>query len=209
MKNDDDIDEEFRKKLAERARESVHFLSNRQKPERERSVVKAFLRFLGISFREECLKVSLPEPVDVAVFGARFQITDVVDPGRKRHEECKQRLHELETAANGDPCEVDWINPVPMGWNELVCYVEQVFQRKIAYPDIDLLVHIALGQRFLDLKSAPADLTNIASSRWRSVSLVFPPYSIVLHASDLAPGFLKASARAICRKWESPEGWYD
>lgn len=136
-------------------------------------------------------------------------LTDVVDPGRKRHEECKHRLREFETATDRDPCEVKWINPIPMGWDELVCHVEQAFQRKTAYSDIDLLVHITLGQRFLDLKSAPADLTNIVSSGWRSVSIVFPPYSIVLHASERAPGFLKTNMGTICRKWESPEDWYE
>jgi hypothetical protein len=209
MDNDEETDEEYRKRLAQRTRDSIVFFSNQQKAERERSVVRAFLRFLGVAFKEKDLKVSQPEPVDVAVFEARFQITDVLGPGRKRHVEFKKRLIELETISNGNPCEVDWRNPVPMGWAEIVRLIGEVLPKKTAYSDIDLLVHIALGQRFLNLKSAPADLANIICSRWRSVSVAFPPFAIVLHASELAPGFLKAKVGASCRKWESPEGWYE
>jgi hypothetical protein len=209
MDNDEETDEEYRKRLAQRTRDSIVFFSNQQKAERERSVVRAFLRFLGVAFKEEDLKVSQPEPVDVAVFGAQFQITDVLGPGRKRHGEFKKRLMELETISNGNPCEVDWRNPVPMGWDEIVRLIGGVLPKKTAHSDIDLLVHIALGERFLNLKSAPADFTNIVSSRWRSVSITFPPFAVVLHASELAPGFLKAKVGAMCRKWESSEGWYE
>jgi hypothetical protein len=209
MDNARDIEEEFRNKLGQRTKGSIAFFSNPQKAERERCVVRAFLRFLGVAFQEDDLKVSQREPIDVAVFEAKFQITEVLDQGRKRHEEYRKRLAELENVSNGDPCEIGWKNPTSIGWGELARLIEGVLGKKTAYQDIDLLVHIALGQKFLNVKFKPTDLTKIASSGWRSVSFVFPPYSIVLYASDLAPDFLKANVGLVCNKWKSPEGWYE
>jgi hypothetical protein len=209
MHTDKDDQESSHRELIEHTKGTINFFSNLKKTERERCVVRAFLRFLGIPFQEDDFRVSQPEPIDVAVFDAKFQVTEVLKQGRKRHEEVKKRLAELEAASDERYCEIEWENPSPMGWGELVCSVEGVFGRKTASPDIDLLVHIALGQRFLNLKSETADLSIIATSGWRSVSLVFPPHSIILYASNFAPSFLKARVGAICNKWESPEGWYE
>jgi hypothetical protein len=78
------------------------FLSNAMKPERERMVVRAYLRCLGIPFTEDEIVSSNDEPVDVLFRGARFQIRDIVGNRLRGKEwaEREQRYHDAKTVAD-------------------------------------------------------------------------------------------------------------
>jgi len=65
-------------------------MSNPRKSERERRVVRALLRCLGIAFEDREIIVGREEPVDVEFRAARFQIRDIVG-GRKRGKELAER----------------------------------------------------------------------------------------------------------------------
>src|SRR5262245_51504817 len=71
--------------------------SNPMKPERERMVVRAYLRCLGISFTEDEIASSNHEPVDVLFGDARFQIRDIVG-NRLRGKEWAEREHRYQAA---------------------------------------------------------------------------------------------------------------
>lgn len=60
--------------LKKHATDTRTFLSNKMKPERERSVCRAFLRAIGVSFEESEIIAPTDEPADVAFRDARFQI---------------------------------------------------------------------------------------------------------------------------------------
>src|SRR5213594_238550 len=63
-------------------KESIDFFSDQNKAERERCIVRAFFRCLGVSFTEKDLQVNQLEPIDVAALGGRFQVTEVLAPSR-------------------------------------------------------------------------------------------------------------------------------
>ena len=72
---------EYLEKLRKHASDTRAFLKNEAKPERERSVCRAFLRTIGVKFNESELVAPTAEPADVAFRTARFQIREMLDPG--------------------------------------------------------------------------------------------------------------------------------
>jgi hypothetical protein len=76
--------------LRKHAAETRALLSNSNKPERERRVVRAYLRCLGIPFTDEEIVASPNEPIDVRFRFARFQIRDIVG-NRLRGKEWAER----------------------------------------------------------------------------------------------------------------------
>lgn len=80
----DETDDDYMRAVRNASAESLALFSNRGKPERERRVVRAFFRALGIQFVEADLLIGQPEPVDVAALGAKFQVTEVIDERRER-----------------------------------------------------------------------------------------------------------------------------
>lgn len=66
-----------------------------------------------------------------------------------------------------------------------------------------------LRYRFLEITSAFPDLSALTIQNWRSVSLLFPPYSIVLYVNPNAPDFLKAMGGIVLQNWKEPDGLFD
>ena len=67
--------------------ETRKLFNNKNKIKRERLVVKAFLRTLGISFDDIDLTAPTEEPVDVKYRTAHFQIRELLKKERKRGDE--------------------------------------------------------------------------------------------------------------------------
>ncbi|MGZ8154443.1 MAG: DUF1780 domain-containing protein, partial [Burkholderiales bacterium] len=88
--------EEQRKAL----RESVAFWSPDKKVERESWVVRTFLKHLDIQHTEAEL---LPEPSefpDINFRGARFEIKEILDDNRRRHQEYREKLEKAMSATS-------------------------------------------------------------------------------------------------------------
>ncbi len=67
---------------------------------------------------------------------------------------------------------------------------------------LDALVYVNLTwTRFLRPATAPCDAPGLQAQGWRSVSLVFPPYGIVLVATSDAPGFLQQLVGRARTEW--------
>ena len=79
-------EQEYLAGLRKHARDVRTFLSNANKPERERMIVRAFLRCLGVSFSDDEIQPSTEEPIDVRFRSARFQIMEIVGD-KKRGDE--------------------------------------------------------------------------------------------------------------------------
>jgi hypothetical protein len=77
-------------KLRVHIHETRSFFGPKMKPERERSVCRAFLRCLGVAFDEAEIRASTTEPIDVEFRAAKFQIRELLDPGRKRGRRVKR-----------------------------------------------------------------------------------------------------------------------
>ena len=64
----------------------------------ERTVVAGLLRVFGVGFDLRELVKQGPEPIDVWFRDARFQVTEVLDSGRRRNAEIKERADRIKNA---------------------------------------------------------------------------------------------------------------
>lgn len=193
----------------------LRLLRNEHKGERERMVCRAFLRSIGMTFVDSEIVESRTEPVDVAFRDARFQIRERLDPGRQRMDEWTRDLIHRKQARSID----DVTEPVrlrqPMTLAELVSAVTSALEKKAARygraqcSKLDALAYMNSGTRFLYPTEGPADLGGLEAQGWRSVSVIFPPYGVVLLAGADAPTFLRERGGQVLMKWTSPEGLFD
>ena len=205
--------EEYLEKFRNYVTEARTFLTNnKMKPERERSVCRAFLRTLGILFKDTEIIVSTNEPVDVIFREARFQVRDILEPDQRRGDIWKEKQRKCETANSiYDAIETNPLpNPVPVDLNTLIPEITMALFKKakkygVACQDLDMLIYLDLRKRFLAEGSAGQNVDPLKAQGWRSVSLLFPPYGVVLFVKPEAPDFLKASEAKLCTKWPDIE----
>ncbi len=202
-------------KLRAHAGDTLYFLSNPLKPQRERAVCRAFLRSVGLRFTEAEIVAPCEEPTDVCFRHARFQVRDLL-MGRRRGDEWKQRQAKWNKARRvSDTSEsVTW--PKPMRRFELVNAVTEALESKSKKYGLsgcaktDALIYADItGTRFLMRRSVAQDLTLLESQGWRSVSVLFPPYGIVLMTRDTAPEFLRHLVGKVRKAWRKPDGLFD
>ena len=201
-------DKEYLEKLRNYATEIRTFLSNKMKPERERSVCCAFLRTLGIPFKDSEVIAPANEPADVMFREARFQIKDILESDHLRGDVWKDNQHKYETATSIDEAiETDRPPmPTPVDLNALIPEVTAVLSEEVnkyftTRQDLDMLIYLDLRKRFLAAESAAPNVESLKAQGWRSVSLLFPPYGVVLFAKPEAPDFLKAAEAKLHMKW--------
>lgn len=217
-KQDEQLD-----KLRKHADDTLRLWSNAQKPERERMVCRAFLRCLGVPFSEEELRIDSGEPVDVSFLSAQFQITEVLDKGRKRTDEWRDRKRRYQDARSL----TDLVEPVtspdnpslcPISYREILGFLlERLSQKAQRYggancAKLDVLVCVGLKGRYLwplDITLQLREVRELQMQRWRSVSMLFIPYSVVVFAREGAPEFLQTVQGQVLRKWPRPDGWFD
>lgn len=215
-KNMSATDKEYLEKFRNYATEVRTFLSNKMKPERERSVCRAFLRTLGIPFKESEVIAPANEPVDVLFREARFQIRDILESDHRRGDVWKDKQRKYETATSIDEAiETDPPPmPFPVDLNTLIHEVTAALSVKankygITCQDLDMLIYLDLRKRFLAAESAQLRVEPLKAQGWRSVSLLFPPYGVVLYAKPEAPDFLKAAEAKLNIKWSDIDTLFD
>src|SRR5260221_5109724 len=98
MSQPSDADEEFLEALRRGLRESVAFWSPDKKLERETYTVRTLLRHLGVEHDEAEIPPEPAEPPDMNFRGARFEIKEMLDRDRRRHDEYRQKLRKPVTA---------------------------------------------------------------------------------------------------------------
>ena len=162
----------------------------------ERTVVAGLLRVFGVGFDLRELVKQGPEPIDVWFRDARFQVTEVLDSGRRRNAEIKERADRIKNAQSlKELIEPGTIYSRPITPAELVALAaERATAKAQKYAgscgDIDLLIYINLQRRHVYPSGPfPSDL-NPAFMAWRSISIIMEGFSIVLWASNDAPGFI-------------------
>ena len=202
-------DDQFQQELQADTRESIEFFSNQNKSERERCVVRAFFRCLGVRFDEKDLLCRQPEPIDVSALGGRFQVTEVLTPGRRRHKEYKDQLEKLKEKSSIDGPFDRCGKPRPVPWIDVVRLVNERLSNKTACADIDALIYINLPQTILDMNSPKPDFCSIDKLGWRSVSVVYLPFSVVMIAADNAPSFIKNAVGFEGTAWPKLDGWFE
>lgn len=184
--------EEFIEAERCRRRELVRFFSNDAKPERERWVVREFLKNLSIPFSEgDFTSAAQSDDVDVVFRNARFQVKELTDPDCRRYSEIKEDLKRAEDAIRPQdlfdtPISYDlvWVDAYPLIHDRATNnqYPPRSSRR------VDLLFYITRTHAFL-APSRQSD--NLSSLGWRSVSCLIGKRSYVLAAASHAPLFLR------------------
>lgn len=209
--------------MAEHAAETRRLFSNALKPERERMVVRAFLRCLGIEFLDDEIKVAQAEPIDVAFRSARFQVTELLGEWRKRGDEWREREKRYQSAESlldvVEPAKSpkDYSTPAMSFGEVAACIAARLSDKLERYgesgcSDVDALVYVNLEGRYLWPTEANPNLEALCILRgqgWRSASVLFLPYSIVMIADKHAPLFLLDKVGCVSNEWSRPDGWVD
>ena len=191
--------------------EANRFFSNGVKPERERSVCRAFLRTVGIPFSDTEIVTSTEEPVDVIFRTARFQIREVMENRRRRGDEFRR----MSNAVSINDLFEKYVPPKPMLLAELVPMLARALMSKakryglLQCQTLDALVYVNLSKRYLDRLSPIPPLNCLQTQNWRSVSVVFPPFGVVLHACPGAPNFLQSVVAMVLNNWEQIDDLFD
>jgi hypothetical protein len=104
---DPSADKKYLDALIRDIQDTRRLFSNTHKTEREKMICRAFLRCVGVvDFTENDLCIGPHEPIDIAFADAAFQITEVLDEGRRRTLENRERETKYQEA-----------RPQQMSWN--------------------------------------------------------------------------------------------
>lgn len=212
----DKEEREYIRGLTTHAIETIHFLSNAQKSERERCVCAAFLRCLGVAFSVEAL-VAVAEkqsPPDVKFGEARFEICEILDRERKRHREAQTRVERLKQAKTIDDMLVSVRAGTPLSYTEVFALVTEALAKKaVRYgtkvcAELDALLCMSLRNRFLAPNTSLPDYAALFAQGWRSVAFVIPPFSHVVYAAESAPTFLRDFSGQTLQEWDDPDTFF-
>ncbi len=186
----------MKKFIPEGPTEGVDRFGRKFKNWREWNNTKDFLSNLPIKVDYSDIFCVDPDPPDTVYKGARFEVKEIMDEGRRRHDEVKKEIAKygrtlpFVSNPNGlfyDICPNDAAN---MAIKELEKY-ENKYKEK---SQIDFLFYINKKHHFFlegELNKNPI----FENFGWRSVSCVIGSgTSIVFYASPEAPDFLKLCA---------------
>ena len=188
-------------------KESVAFFSSGNKGAIEQWAFTEFLRNLGVTFQSDEITVTPPgqDPPDIMFRHASFEVKEVLDPGRRRHDEYKRAF--AKALAANDPIElfenagVEDITPIEIATlilsqleGNLAAKYEPRFRASL-----NVLFYVDLVHRTLKAGPMPnpADFSNLG---WRSVSVLIGWGALVYFADSHAPGFLRVKAGTISER---------
>ncbi len=144
-------------------------LAQRLKPQRDRAVVRALLRMLGVAFAEAEVIAPVDAPIDVRFRQAQFHLRD--------------RTVGIAHVTAALAQHAVWYGARCIGLD---------------------VVFTVDGSHGVLAPPAPApEIGALALQGWRSVSLVCPPYGMVLYAASGAPDFLRTVTGRLLRQWEN------
>lgn len=210
-------DNTFLAKLRQHADSARRLFSNPQKPRRERMVVRAFLRCIGETFEDSEIIASREEPIDVRFRAADFQIMEIVGDN-KRGLGWRQRQARYRDAQHVADVLEPYTPSQPMTFDDATQLVADGLSAKAARygaaacASLDALVYIDLHNRHLwplepTSNGRAADM--LQTQGWRSVSVLFVPYGVVLLAAPTAPAIIRAKAGRVLNEWPGLDGLFD
>src|SRR5690349_13526211 len=79
-------------------KESIHFFSSAKKGENERWVCAELLKNIGIDFQPDEVVPQTDDPPDLIFRNALFEVKEILDRSRRRHDEYKEALSNAQAA---------------------------------------------------------------------------------------------------------------
>jgi hypothetical protein len=197
MSQQPDADEEFLEALRRGLHESVAFWSPEKKLERETYTVRTLLRHLGVQYAEAEITPEPSEPPDMKFRDARFEIKEILDHDRRRHDEYRKKLAKALTAKS--PRELmEQYTPQDLTFQKIGDRVVQILRDAATHyapkviEQLDLLVYVNLLKRIVVLDSQVPASSHFSQFGWRSISVVRSSVACVLYARADAPDFLRS-----------------
>jgi Putative endonuclease, protein of unknown function (DUF1780) len=190
-----------------------------QQIERDKMVCRALLRCIGIQFIEEEVSKGLQEPVDISFRSASFQVTEILDRGRRRGDELRATSRKFRQTNRADDVAEPWENSLPIAFEDMAALVVSRLGEKateLGGPrgcrGIDSLVYVNLQGHHLvpsGVSGANEKLATVRAQGWRSASIVMIPYGIVWLADVDSPEFLSRARGKILHDVDRADGWFD
>lgn len=203
--------EEYKKELIEYFQESVRLFSNKGKKNLELWIAKRFLEIMRVSYIGSNLQQPKDDPPDVIFSTASFEIMELYDDARRRHDEYKEKLKKVEAAKNySEVVNVENWDLEPLSLEELLAVADEQLQKKKgnyspdAKASLDVLIYVNLQKIIIDdedlIFTSPIP-QGCSFRQWRSVSLLFNRQIVcVAHASPSAPDFIQAHVGKVIIK---------
>jgi len=180
------------------------------KPWREWNVAVNFLTNLHCGFDESQVYCAPRDPPDVVYKECSFEVKEILDAGRKRHDEVKAALIASPGVESSKPQIAEYspkdLPPEFVGQlvlSELKRIALKPNYKPSVCSSFDLLLYVNLLEHWFEEGPMPRP-SLFSVFGWRSVSaVVASDTSLVLFADDCAPLLLRANAGRIRTRWES------
>ena len=186
--------------VEERAQTRV-VLAHHRKPERDRAVIRAFLRALGVACPDAELTAPVEAPIDVRFGEARFHLRELREHPRGRDGHEPVEGHQRQACAHGGAP-----HDRTAGRQDVVLlpYVTAVLAPHAAWygarcTGLDALVCVDACPCVLAPPALETGIAALPRQGWRSVSVWWPPAGLVLYAASGAPAFLRVETSARFR----------
>ena len=183
-------------------------LAQRIPPQRDRAVVRALLRVLGVAFAESEVIAPVEAPIDVRFRQAQFHLRALCDHPRRCVWQAQDTLrHQARMLADRE----DLCHPaVGIDLSVSVSHITAALAEHAAWygarcVGLDIVFVVDGHQCVLAPFVQMPEIGALALQGWRSVSVLCPPYGMVLYATSGAPDFLRAVAWRLLRQWDNPE----
>jgi len=185
--------------------DSVRYFSDESRHDRESWIIYSFLENIGVQFVDEEITTPLSDPPDVTFRDSRFEIKEILDPGRRRHLEFKEQLKKAVTTKDPDDLVSAYDFVYDLSPLDILQLIEKDMERLInkyapaVTARLDLLFYINLMHHTIRPDKMP-DAQSLTKFGWRSVSALFGWAGLVYYASDTAPDFLQEKCGQLIRK---------
>jgi hypothetical protein len=187
-------------------------LAQRMKPQRDRAVVRALLRVLGVAFAEAEVVAPVEAPIDVRFRQAQFHLRELCNHPRGCDWQADDtRVYQASTLADRG----DLRNPaVGMDLTVGVSHVTAALAEHAAWygarcVGLDVVVAVDGHHCILAPLAQAPEIGALALQGWRSVSVLCPPYGMVLYATSGAPALLRTVTGGLLRQWDNIETLFE
>jgi hypothetical protein len=194
---DDDLFADWRRTL----QASVAYFSSANKGALEQWVCTQLFTNLDLDFDLNEVVPQIDDPPDVIFRDSCFEVKEVLDPGRRRHDEYKKALSKAQAGVH--PAELlQMFAPEDMDSAQLGQLVlEELGKLRSKYEQgfratLNLVLYVDLLRRILKPGPMPA-AEPFAMFGWRSVSVIMGWGALVFSASAAAPDFLQKKVGTV------------
>jgi hypothetical protein len=170
-------------------------------------VVREFLQNLNVPIDDRSIEPG-SDPPDVIYRNARFEVKELLDPDRRRHDEYRSALEKAKRAEEvTDLLNLTAYRPKDLSVAEIYeqC-TSRIREPAKKYPpdfraSLDLLFYVNLQDVGIMIIEKPyPDTSELIQLGWRSVSFLKGYASCCFYAALTAPDFLQEKVGAISRR---------